>query len=35
MFKLPDHVQSSINQMSLNNKYTSEFESEDIHVWTK
>ncbi|CAF1139632.1 unnamed protein product [Adineta steineri] len=35
MFKLPDHTQSNIDQTSINNKYTSEFESEDIHVWTK
>ncbi len=35
MFKLPDHLQSDVHQTSLSNKYTSEFESEDINVWTK
>lgn len=35
MFKLPDNIYSGVHQNSLNNKYTSEFESEDVNVWTK
>lgn len=35
MFKLPDHLHSDSHHTSFNNKYTSEFETEDINVWTK
>lgn len=35
MFKLPDHVQSDVHHNLISNKYTSEFEAEDIIVWTK
>ena len=35
MFKLPDQIYSGSNYTSLNNKYTSEFEAEDVNVWTK
>ncbi|CAF0781447.1 unnamed protein product [Rotaria sordida] len=35
MFKLPNQVHAEIQQTSLNNKYTSDLESEDINAWTK
>jgi hypothetical protein len=35
MFKLPDHIHSNVPHSSLSSKYTSEFEPEDINVWTK